>query len=97
LALTRDSVADAIDSYAPATERVLVCGGGVHNRQLLRELATTLQRPVESTAQYGIDPDWMEAMAFAWLARRTLDGLPGNLPPVTGAAGERVLGAIHPA
>ena len=97
LALTRDTVADAITTHAPSTGRVLVCGGGVHNRELLRQLAETLQRPVESTGRYGIDPDWMEAMAFAWLAKRTLDGLAGNLPSVTGAAGERVLGAIHPA
>jgi anhydro-N-acetylmuramic acid kinase len=53
--------------------------------------------PVESTGAYGIDPDWMEAMAFAWLANRTLAGDSGNLPSVTGAMGPRILGAIHPA
>jgi anhydro-N-acetylmuramic acid kinase len=45
----------------------------------------------------GIDPDWVEAIAFAWLAKQSLDGKPGNLPAVTGARGERVLGAIYPA
>jgi anhydro-N-acetylmuramic acid kinase len=48
-----------------------------------------------STAEFGLDPDHVEAMGFAWLARQTLHGKPGNLPTVTGAAGPRILGAIH--
>ena len=52
---------------------------------------------IESTAVHGLDPDYVEAMAFAWLARETLAGRPGNLPAVTGARGPRVLGVIHPA
>ncbi|NUO76606.1 MAG: anhydro-N-acetylmuramic acid kinase, partial [Lysobacter sp.] len=52
---------------------------------------------VESTARHGVDPDFVEAMGFAWLARQTLSGLPGNLPSVTGARGPRVLGVVHPA
>jgi anhydro-N-acetylmuramic acid kinase len=97
LALTTESVATAIAGHAPATKRVLVCGGGAHNTALMRHLAARLALPVESTANHGIDPDWMEAMAFAWLAQQTLAGRPGNLPSVTGAAGPRILGAIHPA
>jgi anhydro-N-acetylmuramic acid kinase len=50
---------------------------------------------VESSAAHGLDPDAIEAMAFAWLARETLAGRPGNLANVTGAAGPRILGAIH--
>ena len=46
---------------------------------------------------HGVDPDFVEAMGFAWLARQTLAARPGNLPSVTGARGPRVLGAIHPA
>ena len=69
----------------------------MNNDALLAQLGATLGRPVESTARYGIEPQWMETMAFAWLAKRTLDGLPGNLPSVTGASGSRILGAIHPA
>ena len=97
LALTCDTVADAIREHAPATGRVLVCGGGVHNRHLIQQLGERLDVPIESTARYGVDPEWMEAMAFAWLAKRALDGLPGNLPSVTGAIGPRILGAVHPA
>jgi len=52
---------------------------------------------VASTASRGVPPDWVEAMAFAWLAHCCLEGIPGNLPSVTGAIGARVLGAIYPA
>ena len=97
MALTCQTVTDAIRRHAPETERLLVCGGGVHNGTLMQRLRELSGLPVESTAAYGIDPDWMEAMAFAWLAQRTLTGEPGNLPAVTGAAGPRILGAIHPA
>jgi anhydro-N-acetylmuramic acid kinase len=90
-------VADAIHRHAPDTQRVLVCGGGARNGTLLRSLADVIGLPVESTGGFGIDPDWMEAMAFAWLAERTLSGETGNLPAVTGASGQRILGAIHPA
>ncbi len=97
LALTCRTVADAIHRHAPDTSRVLVCGGGAHNRTLLQQLAEASGLAVETTAVHGIDPEWMEAMGFAWLAQRTLAGKPGNLPAVTGAAGPRILGAIHPA
>jgi len=98
LALTARTVADALRATQPDTRRVLVCGGGVHNPVLLARLADELPSAlVESTAAHGVDPDFVEAMGFAWLARQTLDGRPGNLPAVTGARGPRVLGAIHPA
>lgn len=96
LLLTARTIADAVRRYAPDTARVLVCGGGVHNRHLMAVLQELLNLPVESTADHGIDPDWMEAMAFAWLAERALSGIAGNLPSVTGARGARILGAIHP-
>jgi len=95
--LTAQSISAAIKRHAPATQRVLVCGGGSHNPLLMAALQTNLACPVETTAAYGIDPDWVEAVAFAWLARETLHGRPGNLPSVTGARGPRILGAIHPA
>jgi len=97
LALSGQTVTDAIRRHAPATERVLVCGGGVHNRALMSRLGELLKIPVESTGQWGLNPDWVEAMAFAWLAQRTLSQAAGNLPAVTGARGPRILGAIHPA
>lgn len=95
--LTVQSVAQAVARYATGTARVLVCGGGVHNDHVMRRLADTTSLPVSSTGEYGIPPQAMETMAFAWLATRTLAGLSGNLPGVTGASGSRILGAIHPA
>lgn len=98
LELTAATVADALRAHLPGAARVLVCGGGVRNPQLLRRLAARLPGVViESSAVHGLDPDYLEAMGFAWLAQRTLDGLPGNLPSVSGARGARILGAIHPA
>ncbi|TPG09676.1 anhydro-N-acetylmuramic acid kinase [Rhodanobacter glycinis] len=98
LELTARSVVTAITQQAPTAEEILVCGGGVHNVALMRRLGELLApRIVLSTSRYGIDPDFLEATAFAWLARRRLLGLPGNLPAVTGAVGPRVLGAIYSA
>lgn len=98
LELTARSVAGAIMQHASADADVLACGGGTHNGRLMGRLAELLApHVVESTASHGIDPDFLEATAFAWLARQRLLGLPGNLPAVTGARGPRVLGAIYSA
>ncbi len=95
-ALTARTIADAIRRHAPATERVLACGGGVRNDALIRSLAAELgQVRLETTAAAGVDPAWVEAATFAWLAKRCLDGKPGNLPGVTGASAEAVLGAVY--
>lgn len=94
--LTARSIAEAIENHARVARRVLVCGGGVHNGELMRRLERRLAtRALESSATQGLDPDWVEAMAFAWLARETLAGRPGNLPSVTGASGLRVLGGVY--
>lgn len=98
LALTARTVADALRATQPGTARVIACGGGVHNPVLMAALADELPgMVVESSAAHGLDPDAIEAMAFAWLARETLAGRPGNLASVTGAVGPRILGAIHQA
>lgn len=98
-ALSARTVAEALRAAQPGTTRVIACGGGVHNAALMAALAAELGPAVtlEDSAAHGLDPDAVEAMAFAWLAERTLAGLPGNLPAVTGAAGPRVLGAVFPA
>ncbi|MCW0404532.1 anhydro-N-acetylmuramic acid kinase [Xanthomonas sacchari] len=98
LELTAATIADALLAQQPATRQLLVCGGGVHNPLLLARLQARLPGvQVHSTQAQGLDPDYIEAMGFAWLARQTLAGLPGNLPSVSGARGPRILGAIHPA
>jgi anhydro-N-acetylmuramic acid kinase len=97
-ALTALSCAAAIQRYAPRTQQVLVCGGGVHNVTLLQQLTDALPGVrVASTQTQGLDPDWVEALAFAWLAQQTLAGKPGNLPSVTGARAPVVLGGIYSA
>ena len=96
LALTARSIADALRRECRGATRVIACGGGVHNEQLMRALKNELA-PTElsTTAEFGVDPDFVEAIAFAWLARETLAGRPGNRTTVTGASGPRVLGAIY--
>ncbi len=97
-ALTAQSVADAVTRFCSGAQEVFVSGGGASNSHLMREVARRLSGlRVATTAAAGVDPDWVEAMAFAWLARETLAGRTSSLPEVTGAAGPRVLGAIYPA
>jgi anhydro-N-acetylmuramic acid kinase len=97
LELTAQSIAQAISAQAPAATPVLVCGGGAHNRGLMSRLEALLPGArVQSTATLGLDPDWVEATAFAWLAQQTLQGAPGNLPSVTGARRAVILGGIYP-
>ena len=94
--LTAATIANAIAEHAPGTEELFVCGGGAHNTSLMRRLHRHLPgAKVDSTAALGLDPDWVEACAFAWLARATHNGQPGNLPSVTGAGESVVLGEIH--
>lgn len=98
LALSVQTIANALRATQPATSRVIGCGGGVHNAALMAALAAALPGiTVESSALRGIDPDAVEAMGFAWLAHATLHGRAGNLPSVSGARGPRVLGGIYPA
>lgn len=95
-ALTAQSIADAVHRFAPRTSELLVCGGGVHNAVLMGQIAALLPTTsVASTMTAGLHPDWVEAVAFAWLAKRRLSGLPGNLPHVTGAREAVELGTIH--
>lgn len=98
LAFSAVSIANALRATQPETCRVIVCGGGVHNAALMHRLAGELPGTiVESSATHGMDPDFVEAMGFAWLARETLAGRPGNLPSVGGARGPRVLGGVFAA
>ena len=95
--LTARSITDAIIRQTPRATRVLLCGGGAHNTHLGKRLAGHLPHcVVVTTGDFGIPPDWVEAMAFAWLARETLNGHAGNLPAVTGARQPAVLGRFIP-
>jgi anhydro-N-acetylmuramic acid kinase len=93
LELTARSIAAALGSESLA--QLAVCGGGAKNTALMTRLSELLYPShVITTEALGVNPDWVEAAAFAWLASRTVDGLPGNEPSVTGATGYRVLGAV---
>ena len=94
--LTARTVVDGVRKTAPDATELYVCGGGAHNRDLLVRLARNLPEvPVGTTGAVGLDPDWVEAVAFAWLAMRSTHNEPGNLPSVTGASSKVVLGEIH--
>lgn len=95
--LTAISISDAIAREQLTLQRLAVCGGGAHNSYLLQRLAALLSNlQVITTDELGVPADWMEAMAFAWLAHCFLEKIPANRPEVTGARGLRVLGALYP-
>lgn len=96
LELTATTIVDAIHQTLPEARAIYVCGGGVHNPVLMERLQELLApASVESTSVLGIEPDTVEAVAFAWLAMRRMQGLPGNLPSVTGAERAALLGAVY--
>jgi anhydro-N-acetylmuramic acid kinase len=103
LRLTLTTALQSLCLYAPQTEVLIVCGGGVRNMALLnglREHAQTMfKRALEvgSSEAYGVDPQLVKALAFAWLAWAHKTKRPANLPAVTGASGPRILGACYPA
>jgi anhydro-N-acetylmuramic acid kinase len=94
--LSASSIAASLSSCVRNAGEVFVCGGGVRNSELMSRLRQNLPTStVTSTTAVGLDPDWVEAVAFAWLAMRTLNGETGNLPSVTGASHKVVLGDLH--
>ena len=96
LEVTARSIVQAIDRVGGQEAReTYVCGGGAWNRVLMSRLAALSAGPVGTTETLGLSPEWVEACAFAWLAHRRIHGEPGNLPSVTGASAEVLLGGIH--
>lgn len=94
--LTARGITDAIQYYYPGVKEIYLCGGGAHNRFLHARIHNHLPAiHLAETDALGIAADWVEAAAFAWLAKQTVQGMPGNLPAVTGAKGSRILGAIY--
>jgi anhydro-N-acetylmuramic acid kinase len=94
-AFTAATIAAGIERFAVGTNEVIAAGGGIHNRQLMAQLAAFLPGiRVTTTAEFGIDPDAKEAIAFAILAHRTWFGRSGNLPSATGAKHAVVLGKL---
>jgi anhydro-N-acetylmuramic acid kinase len=97
LLLTAQTVSEAILRHAPHCRRVIASGGGVRNGALMEKISGLLAPiPVELSDGHGIAAEQVEAAAFAWLARQTLQGESGNLPSVTGASHAVILGGIYP-
>jgi anhydro-N-acetylmuramic acid kinase len=94
---TAMAAVQALRRHAPNSAQLVVCGGGAFNAHLMQRLAALSGRPVMSSVAFGVPPEQVEALAFAWLARIRVQGKPGSIPGVTGAAGPRVLGALYPA
>ena len=96
---TAKTVSDAINQYATKiseVDEIIVCGGGVHNDFLLQLLKQGLPNTeINSSANYNVDPDYIEATAFAWLAKQTLEHKTGNLQNVTGAKRAVILGGVY--
>lgn len=98
LELTVRAISDSIRGCCIGAQEIYLCGGGAHNRALVRRLQTSLPEcRIQPTDALGLSADWLEAIAFAWLAQQTLHGQCANLPAVTGARHPCILGAIHQA
>jgi len=96
-ALTATTILQCIESHAPGSQRLIVCGGGAHNPVIMQALVDNpFNIKVSSSLEYGIDPDHVEAIAFAWMARQTLHHRHSSIASVTGARVNTILGGIYP-
>ena len=93
--LTATTIIASIDRTLSECKQLIVCGGGAHNKDLMARLRRLSGRSVDTTAAFGIAPDWVEGAAFAWLARARLRSEAGNVPTVTGARRLAVLGGVY--
>jgi anhydro-N-acetylmuramic acid kinase len=93
--LTATTIAAAIAASTARCRLIVVCGGGAYNTDLLGRLRRVSAVAVASSLDFGLAPDWVEAAAFAWLARARLRGAAGNVPSVTGARRPAILGGVY--
>ena len=96
---TAETIAKGIASMPAPVDGIFACGGGVHNTKLISELNLSLSArdlpEINLTSEIGLDPDWVEACAFAWLAKQRVEKKSGNLPSVTGASKATILGGLY--
>lgn len=96
--LTATTIIHSIKNLAFAPTQIFICGGGAHNSKLLQTLNQLLPEiSIQSTAAINIDPDFIEAIMFAWFAKKNLHNIPLDLGQITGSKRATVLGAIYPA
>ncbi len=93
--LTACSIINAVRQWAPRATRMILCGGGRHNSELVKRLRQRSELVIEPCEQLGVDGDFVEAAAFAWFAMCTLAGIPSSRASVTGAVADRVLGGVY--
>ncbi len=93
--LTATTIVTSVNHAIQGCRRLVVCGGGAHNADLMGRLQRLSRINVDTTAAFGIAPDWVEGAAFAWLARTRLRSEAGNVPTVTGARHLAVLGGVY--
>jgi len=80
----------------PDVKDIAICGGGAQNTDLMQRIRRALPAcSIDTTNRWGIDPSWVESVAFAWLARQRLRGLPTSIPTVTGASAAVSLGGVY--
>lgn len=98
LAMTVFGIANSIQRFCPSSQEIYLCGGGARNQALVKELSSSLpDAKIQPTDYIGINADWLEAIAFAWLAQQCIEGISANLPEATGASHRCILGAIYQA
>lgn len=95
LHLTANSISIAIKNYAPAESSIFICGGGIKNKALIKQLSINLEREIYSTTSLGIEPQWMEAALFAWLAKQRFTCQAIDLSRITGSTKPVILGGIY--
>ena len=94
--LTALTIARGIQILPSIPIECFVCGGGIHNNYLIKRLQQALPKcQILSTSQLGLDPDYVEAVALAWLARQRVNHQAGNLPTVTRASSASILGGTY--
>lgn len=98
LAFSSRVISDAIHRFCDGAQEIYLCGGGARNQALVRSLGISLPDcRIQTTDTLGMGADWLEAIAFAWLAQQRLYGYNVNLVTVTGARHPCILGAIYSA
>jgi len=95
LQVTVLSLMNSINSLQLSDQNIYLCGGGIHNELLCKEINKNCKTEVKTTAELGIDPDYLEAICFAWLAKQRIDKKSFNLNRITGSKGKVYLGRIY--
>ena len=88
------SLSNALKEIPDISEKVYFCGGGVHNLHLLERISSKIKKNCLTTHDLGIDPDYLEAICFAWLAKQRLDGIKFDMKNITGSKKAVYLGKI---